>query len=108
MQRPMRTAKVHLTALERDVFLRAARTSTAEVLTACETVGYAGCRISEAPVLNRNRVDFAAETSDRGENQLTIVPMGSTRVLLHTVVLQAVNRSQMSLEIHALMQGRER
>jgi integrase/recombinase XerD len=50
----------YLTAGERNGFLRAAEQADRRVRTLCMTLGYAGCRLSEALALTANRVDLAA------------------------------------------------
>jgi len=50
----------YLTADERDRFLREAERADRAVRTLCMTLGYAGCRLSEALALTADRVDLAA------------------------------------------------
>jgi integrase/recombinase XerD len=50
----------YLTPQERKAFLRAAENAHGEIRTFCETLGYTGCRISEALALTATRVDRVA------------------------------------------------
>ena len=50
----------YLTPAQRQEFLRAARDAVDVVSTFCSTLGFTGCRISEALALTGNRVDRSA------------------------------------------------
>jgi integrase/recombinase XerD len=52
----------YLTPAERQEFLRAAEAAPPQVRTFCETLGFTGCRLSEALALTAARVDVGART----------------------------------------------